>query len=337
MSRYWYDWRPYVPVASRRQKAIRKIAALRKRGKAVDPVVIEGRTIARTFWGKAWCENLERYSDFENRLPRGRTYVRNGSVIDLKILPGQVTALVSGSSFYQVHLAIKPAARNRWRALSRECSGQIASMVELLQGEFSSGVMKIMARRDTGLFPSPSEISLACTCPDWATMCKHIAAVLYGVGARLDHSPDLLFVLRKVDPMDLVARAGRDDTLGKVSGETSEQILESSDLSKVFGIDLGERKTSPRRSSPSRARRTKVAPIAARARQRPAKKSARSRRGSGEITARQLIQRGVPRSTFQNWFASGVLLRTTRRGVYRKTSTTAGRIAKVRREKRRSR
>ena len=160
----YYGWRPYISVAQRRRQAAREVAALKKRGRAVDPVSIEGRKIARTFWGKAWCDNLESYSDYANRLPRGRTYVRNGSVIDLRIGRGQVTALVSGSSIYDVNINITAAAKNRWRALAVQCAGKIDSVVELLDGKLSKGVMDILARRKTGLFPSPGEISLTCSC-----------------------------------------------------------------------------------------------------------------------------------------------------------------------------
>src|SRR5437899_6327327 len=130
----YYGWRPYVPVATRRQQAGREMAKLRKKGHAVAPVLIEGRTIARTFWGEAWCDNLERYSDFANRLPRGRTYVRNGSVVDLQVAPGSVTALVSGSEMYDVKVTVAPVPRSRWNAICKDCSGAIDSLVELLQG-----------------------------------------------------------------------------------------------------------------------------------------------------------------------------------------------------------
>src|SRR5438477_11914218 len=102
-----YDrWPRYVPVKERRAKAVRELARLTKKGEKASPVVIEGRTIAESFWGKSWCENLERYSDFCNRLPRGRTYVRNGSVVDLRIEKGRVRAFVSGSELYEVEVTI---------------------------------------------------------------------------------------------------------------------------------------------------------------------------------------------------------------------------------------
>ena len=181
---------------------------LKKKGRTISPVVIEGRTIARNFWGKAWCENLERYSDYANRLPRGRTYVRNGSVVDLQIERGQVRAMVSGSDIYSVKIEIGTVSQARWKAICKDCLGSVGSLVELLQGKLSKNVMERVCREGDGLFPSPREIKMTCSCPDWAGMCKHVAAVLYGAGARLDVAPDLLFTLRGVDRSELIAGAG---------------------------------------------------------------------------------------------------------------------------------
>ena len=233
----YYGFRPYVSVGARRAQAARELAKLQKKGRKISPVVIEGRTIAETFWGEAWCDNLERYSDFANRLPRGRTYVRNGSVVDLQVGPGRVTALVSGSSMYDVKVTVEPVPRARWRAICRDCSGAIDSLVELLQGRFSKGVMTRLCEEKTGLFPSPKEILFTCSCPDWASMCKHVAAVLYGIGARLDHQPELLFTLRNVDSQDLIAKAGSD--LSKKRKEpTGVKVLAIDDLSEIFGIEM---------------------------------------------------------------------------------------------------
>src|SRR5436190_800139 len=203
----WFEFKPYVPVAKRRAQAAREAEKRRKKGQNISPVVIEGRHIAHTFWGKAWCDNLESYSDFANRLPRGRTYVRNGSVIDLQIAPGKVTALVSGSEIYKVAVDITPLPAGQWAAVKARCAGQIGSLVELLQGKLSKGVIEIITAHNGGLFPKPSEIRMSCSCPDWAGMCKHVAATLYGVGARLDHEPELFFRLRKVDHLELIEEA----------------------------------------------------------------------------------------------------------------------------------
>src|SRR2546421_1677039 len=202
---YYFASRPYVSAAEKRRNAEREVAKLRKRGQSVSPVRIEGRTIARSFWGQAWCANLESYSDYENRLPRGRTYVRNGCVVDLQIARGEVTAMVAGSDLYRITIAISPVKISRWKAICRDCAGTIDSLVELLQGRLAKGVMDRVCREGDGLFPSPGEIKLSCSCPDWADMCKHVAAALYGIGARLDEMPQLLFVLRDVDENELLA------------------------------------------------------------------------------------------------------------------------------------
>jgi uncharacterized Zn finger protein len=232
-----YGFRPYVSVAARRARAARELAKLRKNGRAMSPIAIEGRKIASTFWGKAWCDNLERYSDYANRLPRGRTYARNGSVVDLQVGPGRVTALVSGSAMYDVQVTVGPVPRARWSAICKDCSGAIDSLVELLQGRLSKGVMTRLCEEKTGMFPSPKDIRFTCSCPDWASMCKHVAAVLYGVGARLDRQPELLFTLREVDQQELIATAGSGfSTKGRRPAGT--KVLASDDLSEMFGIEM---------------------------------------------------------------------------------------------------
>ena len=182
-------WPPYVPVAKRRAKAQREMKKLREQGKHIEPVEIEGRKIARSFWGDGWCKHLEQFSDYDNRLPRGRTYVRNGSVAHLAISSGKVEAIVNGSVLYNINITIKPLPKQKWSKIRQQCTGQIGSMLELLQGKLSNQVMKIVTDPDTGLFPNLREIDLSCDCPDWAGMCKHIAAVIYGIGARLDSQP----------------------------------------------------------------------------------------------------------------------------------------------------
>jgi uncharacterized Zn finger protein len=234
-----FGWRPYVPVAERRRKALKKMDSLRKKGRAISPVNIDGRAIVKTFWGKAWCDNLESYSDFENRLPRGRTYVRNGSVLDLQVTPGQIKALVSGSDIYEVEVKVLPVAKPRWQSICEDCGESIDSLVELLQGRLSKGVMGRICQQHTGLFPSPKEIKLSCSCPDWAEMCKHVAAVLYGIGTRLDQQPELLFRLREVDEKELIASAGKALPRAKKSPSTAK-VLGGEDLSKLFGLVIAE-------------------------------------------------------------------------------------------------
>jgi len=233
---YWgFGFRPYVSVAKRQANARREVEKLKKKGQIITPVKPEGRKIATTFWGKAWCDNLESYSDFSNRLPRGRSYIRNGSVVDLQIEPGKVTALVIGSELYEIAINIKPLENKVWQCIRGQCAGQIGSLVELLQGRLSKGVMEVVTRQDGGLFPRPSEIKLDCSCPDWADMCKHVAAVLYGVGTLLDQQPDLLFTLRNVDHLELIAAAGAPPV--NVAA-TAAPTIASEELADVFGIEL---------------------------------------------------------------------------------------------------
>jgi uncharacterized Zn finger protein len=270
MAFYDYGFRPYVSVAQRRANAARELAKRKKKGQAVSPVVIEGRTIVRSFWGKAWCDNLERYSDFANRLPRGRTYVRNGSVIDLQIAPGKIQALVSGSEIYEVEVKVTPVAKARWKSICADCTGAIDSLVELLQGKFSKAVMERICRQNAGLFPSPREIELSCSCPDWASMCKHVAAVLYGIGARFDRQPELLFRLHDVDHADLICQAGAGLPLSKTA-PASGKVLASDDLSGIFGLELDESAgAKPARRKAGTAKKT----AASTTKGRPAKKSA---------------------------------------------------------------
>jgi uncharacterized Zn finger protein len=221
------------------------VEKMKKKGQVISPVENVGRTIANTFWGKAWCDNLEAYSDFENRLPRGRTYVRNGSVIDLQLREGQVEALVSGSDLYSVKINIHPLKTDIWKAIKKECAGKIASLVDLLSGRLSGPVMEIVTKKQTGLFPMPQEMSFSCSCPDWASMCKHVAAVLYGVGARLDHKPELLFGLRGVDHGDLIYARAQIKTAA--SDGVKEKMIAEDQLSEIFGIDIdtGAKDTQP--------------------------------------------------------------------------------------------
>lgn len=239
MSDFDFQWGEYVSVADKRKRAERELAKLRKRGRAVAPVAIEGRKIAKNFWGVSWCSNLERYSDFASRLPRGRSYVCNGLVIDLQIEKGRIAAKVSGSELYDVTVSIAPVAAKRWQAICRDCSGTIDSLVELLQGRLAKSVMDRVCRQGDGLFPAPSEIKLSCDCPDSAGMCKHIAATLYGVGARLDEAPRLLFVLRGVDENELLAGVGQDAVIAKPAPD-SRLALAAGDAAALFGLDMAD-------------------------------------------------------------------------------------------------
>jgi uncharacterized Zn finger protein len=222
----------YVSVGERRAKALLQAKKLEKRGRVLEPVRLEGQRIASSFWGKEWCKNLESYMDFSNRLPRGRTHVRSGAVVDLRLGAGQIDALVAGSSLYEVSVRIDKLARKRWGALIKRCAGRIDSVVELLRGRLPETVLEALVDRRAGLFPSPKEIDFTCSCPDHASLCKHIAAVLYGVGARLDQKPELFFTLRSVALEELVAKSA----LRRVG--PGQDALETRSLEGIFGIEL---------------------------------------------------------------------------------------------------
>ena len=232
---FHYGFAPYVPVAQRRAKAAQEVARRAKAGQSPAPVVVAGRAIAATFWGQAWCTNLEGYSDYENRLPRGRSYVRNGSVVDLKVAAGKVTALVSGSELYEVRVDIAALPAPQWLALKAKCAGGIGTLVELLQGELSKAVLEAVTDRALGLFPKPKEITMRCSCPDSAGMCKHVAAALYGVGHRLDSSPETLFLLRGVDHLDLLQQP---IPAAPAAAKGGTKTIASGDLGSIFGIEI---------------------------------------------------------------------------------------------------
>jgi uncharacterized Zn finger protein len=255
----YFGWKPYVPVAKRRAKAEREMKKLARGGKKIEPVVIDGRKIARTFWGESWCDHLEKFSDYENRLPRGRTYVRNGSVCHLGIDRGKIEAMVSGSELYRVEIEIDPLPALRWTRLRDQCTGKIGSALELLQGRLSGEVMQIVAHRDQGLFPKPDEIHMRCNCPDWADLCKHLAAVLYGVGARLDDRPELLFLLRGVDPQELITADA--DITRAADGEGKRRRLLDDDLEALFGVAMDTRPlpAAPRRPKTAAPAKTPTA------------------------------------------------------------------------------
>jgi len=245
MSWYSRSWAPYVSVEQRRRNAEREVARRMKAGHAVVPVCITGRSITTTVWGNAWCNNLESYQDYANRIDRGRSYVRSGAVIDLKIAPRTIEALVSGSAIYHVTILISGVSNLKWKSICTDCAGQIDSLITLLQGRLSAPVMERLCRQDQGLFPKPSEIRFKCSCPDHAVMCKHIAAVLYGVGARLDAQPELLFQLRDVQAASLIANAGT-SLPDSQNHPTSERILNEDDVATLFGIDIADDAISDR-------------------------------------------------------------------------------------------
>lgn len=248
-------WPGYVPVADRIGRAAKKAAKRAKAaGRQPEPVTITGREIAQTFWGKSWCRNLECYSDFSNRLPRGRTYVRNGSVVDLLLSRGRIDAVVAGSTAYDVAITIAALAPRAWRAIKADCASSIGSLVDLLSGRLADDVMRRLARPGDGMFPGPREVRLKCSCPDGARLCKHLAAVLYAIGNRLDTRPELLFLLRDVDQTELVAAATKESVSRAVRGDAAHALADD-DLAGIFGIEIAGGETPAAARAAARAKK----------------------------------------------------------------------------------
>ena len=261
---YYGRWSPYVPVAKRRANAAREAKQLTKGGRELRPIQIQSRTIATSFWGRAWCDNLENYADWENRMPRGRTYARNGSIVDLQIEPGKIRALVSGSSLYKIQVSISPLDAKRWKAIRSDCARQVSSLLDLLRGKLPDAVLARLTDPEKGLFPSPGELKLKCSCPDYATMCKHVAATLYGVGHLLDTEPELFFKMRGVDQSELVSAALATQTTDDAIGLNQPFDIDGEDLGAIFGIDLATSQDAPtekgtrKRPNPARKRAAAV-------------------------------------------------------------------------------
>jgi uncharacterized Zn finger protein len=232
----WYFQKPYVSAAQRKAKARREVEKRAKKGQEMSPVHVEGLKLGKTFWGKAWCSHIESFSDIDTRLPRGKTYVRNDSILDLQIRTGMITAMVMGTELYSIRVKIAPLTAGQWKSIKKKTAGQINSLVELLQGKLSDAVMQSVTSQSDGLLPKAGQIEMDCSCPDAAEMCKHLAAVLYGVGCRLDEQPELLFKLRGVDHTELITEATRAASVGSEVG--NRKTIAASDLNDVFGIEL---------------------------------------------------------------------------------------------------
>ncbi len=262
---YWRSFAPYVTVAEKRAKAEKKLKALQKKNPNIKPVIIEGKALARTWWGKSWNSNLECYADYSNRIERGRSYVRNCAVLDLQIKPGLVESLVQGtdSSPYEIRIEIKTLKKKTWGSIKKACQGEFDSLQELMNGKFPESLSNIFTDKKSGLFPAPKEISFDCSCPDWADMCKHVAATLYGIGARLDSEPELFFTLRGVEVNDLVSGAVKDKTseMLKKARKKSPKVIADSDLSEIFGIDLDVEETpEPKKTRAKSKSKSKTKP-----------------------------------------------------------------------------
>jgi len=229
-----YRYKPKVP-----KNPTAQIEKLRKKNPDIKPVFIEGK-LAKTWWAQAWNRNLESYADFSNRIGRGRSYVRSGAVIDLSILSGEVRALVQGSRVkpYDVVVMINPLLQKDWDNITKQCSRKIANLDDLASGKFPLELMELFTSKGKGLFPSPREIKFSCSCPDWASMCKHVAATLYGIGARFDEDPTLFFTLRDIEFSELLKKSVNEkmSSMLKNAGKQTTRTLIDVDTYKLFGV-----------------------------------------------------------------------------------------------------
>lgn len=295
--RYYDMYPPYVPVAQRRAKAERKLQQLRKKNPNIKPVIIEGRTLATTWWGKSWNSNLERYADYSNRIGRGRSYVRNRAVLDLQIKAGNIAASVQGSDTqpYKIAIKVDKLSAKNWATIREACTGEFDSLRELLAGQFPTSLKELFFQKGAGLFPAPKEIHFDCSCPDWASMCKHVAATLYGVGARLDEDPSLFFTLRQINVDDLITETVADTAQALINKaeQQSGNILDDVDLGDVFGIQLDDI-DAPLPALPA------VAPKPSTAKKKTAKTSAKAvktSRGTTRADKRQPAQAKIATAT----------------------------------------
>ncbi len=305
---YWGYYPPYVTVAKKKAKAAKKLKQLKKKNPDIKPILLEGSTIARTWWGKSWNLNLERYADYSNRIGRGRSYVRHGAVLDLQINSGKVESLVQGtrSKPYSVSVKIKAVNKKTWKEIKSACEGRLDSLQELLAGKFPKALGEIFTTQGKGLFPSPKEIDFSCSCPDWAYMCKHVAATLYGIGARLDEEPGLFFKLRKVKMEDLVTQAVEDKTrkLLKKAKKKTSRVIADSDLADVFGIDMEEAVVSRKKAAKAKK------PI------RRTSKKTKSKSAIGKRKKKAVPKKASPKKKAKSPFDTVVgIIRRSRKGV----------------------
>lgn len=241
MSRGFNDFSRYsqISIEELKERASSSITKAGKKGKNYEPVQVSGRKICQHWWGQAWCENLEQYADYASRIDRGKRYVRSGAVVDLQIQNGKIEAKVQGSQRapYKVEIMISPLSKERCQEIEEKCGKRIANMESLIQGDFPDE-MKELFIGEKGLFPTPREIYFHCSCPDWAVMCKHVAAAMYGIGVKVDQNPFYFFRLRGIDVESFirVAVANKVESMLANAELPSKRILETEDVTDLFGV-----------------------------------------------------------------------------------------------------
>lgn len=243
-----------MSVAELQEKARKAASQARKKGKKYEPVIARtrGSQVCTSWWGKAWCDNLERYADYDNRLPRGKRYVRNGALLDLKIEKGLVRAKVQGSRSrpYSVEIEIDPLSKEKVQSIMDSCSRKVSSLEALANGEFPKEMEEVITEKG-GLFPDPSQIHFDCSCPDWAYLCKHVACVMYGIGVKLDENPFWFFELRGIDTDMLLKKTVENKVAALLENaqKPSNRILSQDQVHSLFSSDISFEETEAEESA----------------------------------------------------------------------------------------
>ena len=233
----YYDY-SYTTMDDLKRLAKKSTERLTKKGLILEPVHLVGNKIAKNWWGISWIDNLEKYSDYINRLPRGKKYLKSDCILDLKIKKGRIDAIVQGSSSkpYEVCVHIKVLNKEKIEDIVQLCENRIESIENLINGKFPDTLKEVFIGKN-GLFPSPNEIEFDCSCPDYASLCKHVASVLYAIGAKFDTDPRLFFELRGIDVNQFIKKAV-DNSIEKllVEKNKSERVIAEEDMDRLFGI-----------------------------------------------------------------------------------------------------
>ncbi len=221
------DERP-LRAARLEELAAARLAALQAEGEELHPVVGCSRALARHFWGKAWMRQLARCESGGYALAPGRSLLRHGCVLDVRLAPGLIRARVGAQRLEEVELRLAPLDAERQEELVQLCQGRIDSLVSLMEGRVDEAVLAPLCDPERGLLPQPADWSMSCTCADWSEPCPHAAAAIYAAGILIDAEPALLFSLRSFDPSSLLQPADQAATAD----------FDAAGLGQLFGIEL---------------------------------------------------------------------------------------------------
>ena len=226
-------------------------------------IKLHSKSISNTWWGQEWCKTINVYADYENRLSRGKTYLRQERVQDLTIEDNTITAKVKGkwSDYYNVTIKIRELPRSKSNIIIKK----ISELGSILKGSIPEDCRFLFSIGELGLFPTKDDLIYTCDCPDscggliygsnWnsakeicevdpnnAMLCKHVAAVLYSVGSILDKEPLIIFQLRGINVTKYISEEIVAQTnnllVGLYQRKEEERVIDKSLISDVFGIDF---------------------------------------------------------------------------------------------------